>query len=663
MVVSHIDHGKSTLADRFLELTGAISKGKMKEQFLDSMDLEREKGITIKMHPVRLIWRPSQADVSGFKIENLKFKISDSGYILNLIDTPGHIDFSYEISRALACVEGALLLVDAVKGIQAQTIYNLNQAQKQGLTIIGAVNKIDLPQAQTEQTKQEIAKVLNVNPDEIFTISGKTGENVELLLQAIVQKVPAPVASDDRGTFKALVFDSKYDSFSGIIAYVRVFDGQISANDKIYFMQADYHGESKEVGYFMPHFVPANTLSAGEIGYIKTGIKEPAKVKVGETIILSNEVTGVKSKKREIIGYGENIGYSAQPSNNDKNVPTPTSEEATNTNQKSSFIGYGKPIGYSVITPLPGYREPQPVLFLSLYPYNSDNFDALRDGLEKLRLNDPALSFAVESKMVLGRGFRIGFLGSLHAEITIRRLKEEFGLEIIATSPQVIFKAILKNGEERLVFSPSLWPDQTLLQEAQEPWADLEIIVPNDYIGKLFPVLQNFNVFLQETKFLTPQKSVLRACAPLREIISGVFYDKMKTITEGYGSFSFESTGYQKNDLVKMDILIAGEPCEAFARIVPKNDAFELGKKFLHKLKDALPPQQFVVALQATVGGKIIARENISARRKDVTAPLYGGDVTRKRKLLDIQKKGKKELQSKGRVNIPANVFLEMLRD
>jgi len=594
VIISHIDHGKSTLADRLLEITGTISQDKMKEQFLDSMALEREKGITIKMHPVRL-----------------NYQTGGNSYILNLIDTPGHIDFSYEISRALACVEGALLLVDAVKGIQAQTLHNLNQAQKQGLVIIGAVNKIDLPQARVEQTRQELAEVLNVEPEEIFLISGKTGENVPALLQAVIEKVPCPAVSDINKPLKALVFDSKYDPFSGVVAYVRIFEGKITAGDKITFARADYQCESKEVGYFIPHLVPAPFLGPGDIGYIKTGVKAPAKVKVGETI------AGVAD-----------IGYR-----------------------------------HEAVEPLTGYKEPQPVLYLSLFPYNADDFDHLKDSLEKLHLSDPALIFATDSKMALGRGFKVGFLGSLHAEITVRRLKADFGLELVTTAPQVIFKVVAKNGQALMISSPSLWPEEIAIQTASEPWVNLEIITPNNYISQLFPILQNFDISLQETKFLTAQKSILIAQASLREIISGDFYDKMKTITEGYGSFSFEQTGYRSNDLVKLDILIANEPCEPFARIVPRGKAYEISRKFLLKLKDVLPSQQFLVSLQAAVGGKIIARESISARRKDVTAPLYGGDVTRKRKLLDIQKKGKKDLQSKGQVRIPPKVFLEMLKD
>ena len=652
VIISHIDHGKSTLADRFLELTGAVSKDKMKAQFLDSMDLEREKGITIKMHPVRLTWRPCHPDLSlchpdptichpegipegshprdsslSLRMTNSRhchpegipegshprdyssacWRAQNDTYILNLIDTPGHIDFSYEISRALACCEGALLLVDAVKGIQAQTLYNLQQAQNQGLTIIPAVNKIDLPQARVEETKKELAEVLGVSEDDIFTISGKTGENVELLLAALVEKTPPPRISDSENGLKSLVFDSKYDSFSGVVAYVRVFEGKVKAGDKIRLLQANYVSEVKEVGYFAPHLCPTPCLNAGEIGYIKTGIKIPAKVRVGETIVLD--------------------------------------------------------IGYADKTPLPGYKEPQLVLFLSLYPADSDDFERLKDGLEKLKLNDPALDFIAESKMVLGRGFRLGFLGSLHAEITVRRLKQEFNLDLIATAPQVIFKIKDKKGKETLVSSPAAWPDPVLIDETQEPWVNLEIITPNNFISSLFPILKNFNVNVKETKFLTNQKTILLCEAPLREIVSGSFYDKLKASTEGYGSFSFKIGDYKKNDLVKLDILIAGKIEDAFAKITPQDKAFEQGKQFLGKLKETLPPQQFNVSLQAAVGGKIVAREDISSKRKDVTAPLYGGDVTRKRKLLDIQKKGKKALQKKGQMSVPASVFLEMLKD
>lgn len=586
VIISHVDHGKSTLADRFLEITQTVPKSKLKAQFLDAMPLEREKGITIKMHPVRI-----------------SFKSKGEEYILNLIDTPGHIDFSYEISRALACVEGALLLVDAAKGIQAQTLFNLHHAQQQGLKIIAAVNKVDLPQAQTEQTKKEIASVLEVEEHEIFSISGKTGKGVEDLLHALIKNIPPPDTSKQDIT-NALVFDSKYDSFSGVIAYVRVFGGNLQKGNKVKLIATGEITEIKEVGTFSPELKPATSLKTGEIGYLKTGVKTPAKVKAGDTI---SDIT---------------------------------SSEA-----------------------LQGYKEPKPVLFLSIYPENSDQFELLKESLEKLKLNDAALEFSPESKMALGRGFRVGFLGSLHAEITIRRLKDEFNIDLVATSPQVMFKLKTKNKKELFISSPSDWPDPVLIDEMQEPWVLLEIVTPNKYLGKVMKVLQTFNASLEETKSVTIEKSILLAEAPLREIISGNFYDKIKSSTQGYASFGFEPLGYKHGELVKLDILIAGNIEEPFSRIVSRESAFTESKKFLKKLKTVLPKQQFSVALQAVVSGKIIARETISARRKDVTGALYGGDVTRKKKLLEAQKKGKKALKEKGKVNISATTFLNVLKE
>ncbi len=591
VIIAHIDHGKSTLADRFLELTGAVKKSKMKEQFLDSMDLEREKGITIKMHPVRLAY----CGYNGI-----------TPITLNLIDTPGHIDFTYEISRALNCVEGAVLLVDATQGIQAQTLFNLELAKKQNLKIIGVVNKIDAPQANVEQAVKELSSILQVDEGDIMTVSARNGLNVAGVLERIVQEVPCPKIKQD--SFRALIFDSKYDSFSGVVVYVRVFDGEIKAGDKIFLINQKVESTVKEVGYFLPQLAPARSLTAGEIGYVKTGVKEPAKVKVGETISRLSD------------------------------------------------------IGYANINPLPGYQEPQPVLYLSLYPYMADDFFLLKDALEKLRLNDPALNFQVETKMVLGRGVRIGFLGSLHAEIAIRRLKNEFGLDLVVSVPQTAFKVIDKGGRELIVSSPADWPEGSLIQEIQEPMAQVEILAPVDYLSRIFRILPNFNVVLLETKNLTSTKSILIAQAPLREIITGVFYEKIKSVTEGYGSFNFKQIGFRRADLVKLDILVAGEKQESLSKIVPRKSAFYEGKKVLQKLKDLLPPQQFSVALQAAIGGKIIARETMRSLRKDVTAPLYGGDVTRKRKLLEIQKRGKKELKTKSRVNIPAKVFFELFR-
>jgi len=594
VIISHIDHGKSTLADRLLEITGTISKGKMKEQFLDSMDLEREKGITIKMHPVRL-----------------NYKLSAINYILNLIDTPGHIDFSYETSRALACCEGAVLLVDVKQGIQAQTLFNLEQAQRLGLKVIGAINKIDLAnEEQINQAKKELSAVANIKESEILEISGKTGKNIEKLLEEIVKNFPVP-KTEEGNQLKALIFDSKYDSFSGVVAFVKIFAGIAKRGDKINFFAGKCQSEIKEVGYFTPGFFPADSLKAGDIGYIKTGIKEPAKVKVGDTI------------------FGENEPHRILD---------------------SSF------------KPLTEYKEPQPVLFLSLYPSIAGEFDMLKDALLKHKLNDPAFDFQIESQMALGRGFRCGFLGSLHAEITVGRLKNEFGLDLIATSPQVIFKAFLKNGNEVEISSPALFPDPSQIQEIQEPMVRVEIITPNQYFGQLFRFFPQFEIILENTQSLTNEKSLLVAKAPLREIISGSFYEKLKSSTEGYASFSFEQIGYQKSDLVKVDVLIAGQKEEAFAKILTKEKSFSEMKKFLEKLKEVLPPQQFALAIQASIGGKIIARETLSALRKDVTAKLYGGDVTRKKKLLEAQKKGKQKLKNRAKVNIPAQVFLDILK-
>lgn len=595
VVISHIDHGKSTLADRFLEITHSVAKEKLRDQYLDSMDLEREKGITIKMHPVRLLYRD---------------KNSSQDYILNLIDTPGHVDFSYEISRALACVEGAVLLVDAVKGIQAQTLFNLEQAKKQGLEIIGAVNKIDLLQANVDETRKELASILETNEEEILLISGKEGTNIEMLLDRIIKKVPSPHYINSEN-FKALIFDSKYDSFSGVIAYIRVFEGKIKKGEVLHLLAAKVSSQIKEVGYFLPNLCECEYLKEGEIGYIKTGIKEPLKVRVGDTVIKAKELLEKDNK---------------------------------------SFLF------------LPGYQEPKQVLFLSLYPKDADRFLALRDALLKLQLSDPALKFEPESKMALGRGFRAGFLGSLHAEIVLRRLQKEFGLELVATSPQVVFYIIQNDGKELEVASPVFWPDPSRIKDILEPWADLEIVVPNDFFSQVVKLMQGYSVIIRETKAITHYKSLIEAEAPLREIITGSFYDKLKSSTAGYASFNFKPTNYKKADLVKMDIIIADNKEEALARIVPRESAYDEGKDFLQKLKEVLPPQQFSVALQAAVGGNIIARETIKALRKDVTAHLYGGDITRRKKLWEKQKRGKSALKKKGRINIPAESYLDILK-
>jgi GTP-binding protein LepA len=596
VIISHIDHGKSTLADRFLELTKAIPKEKMHQQFLDSMDLEQERGITIKMHPVRM-----------------SYTLNDRIYTLNLIDTPGHVDFSYEVSRALACVEGAVLLVDATKGIQAQTVANLEQALKQNLVVIPAVNKIDLPQSRTKETKTELANLLNVSENQIFEISAKYGTNVENLLCAIVEKIPPPVVNEENfgNSFRALIFDSKYDYYKGTIAYVRIFDGEVKLGDKIYLLSNKTEGVVKEIGYFTPHFSPKTSLKVGEIGYIATGIKESGKVRVGDTVT-----------------------------------------KIFNPQVKPQYLN---------VKPLPGYKEPKPMVFASFYPENPNDFDLLKEGLEKLKLNDAALTFEQESKEGLGRGFRCGFLGTLHAEIIAERLRREFGLNLVITSPQVVYKIINKKGEEISVYSASDWPNDSEIKEIKEPWVVLEIITPNTYLGEILELLKNSGAKLCERKYFGPEKTLLIYQAPLRTIISG-FYSNLKSKSSGFASMNYEFLEYRTANLVKLDILIAGKKEEAFSKIVPLQEAFSEGRKIVKKLKEVLPSQLFSVPLQAALGGKIIARETLRARGKDVIAPLYGGDYTRKRKLLEKQKKGKKELKEKGRVRIGAKVFLEIFK-
>ncbi len=581
-IISHIDHGKSTLADRFLELTGTISSKKMRPQFLDMMDLERERGITIKMQPVRM------------EFDN---------YILNLVDTPGHVDFSYEVSRSLAAVEGAILLVDATKGIQAQTLANLELARRQKLVIIPVVNKIDLPQADIEKTSEELANLLKINRDKIIKISAKIGTNIQQVFEAVVKNIPAPEKDNFQKPFRALIFDSKYDPYKGIIAYVRVIDGEIEKNKKIKLLAAETLADAKEVGYFIPELSSQNKLSAGEIGYIATGIKEPGKVRAGDTIAKA----------------GTEVG------------------------------------------PLLGYQEPKPMVFASLYPESPDDFDLLKDALSKLKLSDPSLIFEPETKEALGRGFRCGFLGTLHTEIVSERLLREFDLNLIISTPSVVYKVIDAKNKERFVYSAADWPVVSQIERFEEPWVFLEVITPVKYIGRVSEIFKNLRGNYVETKYLGAERVILIYELPLREILVNL-YDKIKSVSQGYASMNYKVLDFRTADLVKMEVLIAGEKREAFSKIVPKNKAFQEGKKLVKKLKETLPPQQFSVALQAIIGGKIIARETIKARRKDVTAPLYGGDITRKRKLLEKQKKGKKKLKGKGKVRIPPDVFLKIFR-
>ena len=579
VIISHVDHGKSTLADRFLELTGAVEKRLMREQFLDQMELEQEKGITIKMQPIRLHY---------------------GEYILNLIDTPGHVDFTYEVSRSMAAVEGAILLVDATKGIQAQTLANLRLAQEQGLKIIPAVNKIDMASADVEGVEKEISSLLGI--DKVFRISAKTGEGVKELLDEVIKEVPAPKAGGSE--LQGLVFDSRYDAFLGVVAYVRVKGGELKEGDKLYFVGEKTRAVAKEVGYVTPKETPAPKITDGEIGYVATGIKDAGLVRIGDTMTL---------------------------------------------------------VSTSSVEALAEYLVPKPVVFVSFYPQDPDDFDILRDAVGKLHLNDPSFVSEPEAHEALGRGFRCGFLGVLHSEIIAERIQREFKVFLVISRPSVEFSVKNRKGKEMSVRTAADWPDPADIAEVQEPWVQLEVIAPVLFYSKALQLLEQIEGRQKEIKYLSAKTVQLVYDTPLREIIID-FYDRLKSATKGMASMDYEVVGMRPGDLVKLEVLIAGELQDAFSKVVPKTKAYEEGKALVATLKKVLPPQQFSVPLQAVVGGKVLARETIRSRRRDVTAPLYGGDVTRKRKLLEKQKKGKKELKSKGRVVIPPKVFLDVFR-
>jgi len=598
-IIAHIDHGKSTLADRFLELTGTIEKRKMREQFLDSMDLERERGITIKLQPVRMTYSKSPASPELQRGEQIA---NGQEFVLNLIDTPGHVDFSYEVSRSLAAVEGAILLVDATKGVQAQTLANLHLAQEQGLKIIPAINKIDLSGARVEEVEAEIRNILET--EEIYRISAKEGNGVEELLRAVIQKVPAPQTNVEK-PLRALIFDSIYDSYKGVLAYVRIVEGKVKAGEKIFLMGSRAETEVLEVGVFKPALMPKDTLEAGEIGYIATGLKDVSLCRVGDT------VTVFASQAREA---------------------------------------------------LIGYKEPKPMVFASFYPSAEADFDHLKDALNKLKLNDASLVFEPESSDALGRGFKCGFLGMLHLEIVSERLRREYGLELVVTTPSVAYKITEKyGGKEKTIYSPQELPEPSKLQEIKEPWIKLEVVCPNMYLGAIMRLLQAAGGLYKTTQYLGTERVIIEYEAPLREIIVD-FYDRLKSVTSGYASMSYELVDWRGAELVKMDILVAGEEVPALSRITPKASVYDEGRALVKKLKEVLPRQMFAVAIQAAVGGKIIARETIAAMKKDVTGYLYGGDYTRKRKLLEKQKRGKKKMKAIGKLKIPQKAFLEILR-
>jgi GTP-binding protein LepA len=592
-IIAHIDHGKSTLADRLLEVTKTVEMRKMKEQLLDQMDLERERGITIKLQPVRM-----------------KYSLDGRDYILNLIDTPGHVDFNYEVSRSLAAVEGAVLLVDSTKGVQAQTLSNLYLAVEQGLEIIPVVNKIDLPNANVEKTKKEIVHILGCCEEEIHLASGKTGIGVEEILKSVIEKIPSPRGDADM-PLRALIFDSKYDTYKGVLAYVRIVDGSVKRDDKIYMMQGRAESDVIEVGYFKPALVPTDILTAGDIGYIATGFKSVEECKVGDTITVTSNKSQVKS--------------------------------------------------------LPGYKEVKPMVYASFYPIEGSDYNVMRDALEKLKLNDAAFTFEPESNLALGKGFRCGFLGLLHLEIVQSRIEREFNLSPTVTTPSVVYEVKLQSQNAKLktdkflIYSPAEMPDPSVIESISEPYVKLDIISPAQYLGPIMEVMRITRAEYKNTEYIDSERIILSFDAPLTDVIVNL-HDDLKSASSGYASMNYELLEYRPNDLVKLDIFAAGEKVEAFARIVPKEKAFSEGKRIVEKLKDAIPRQNFQVALQAAVGGKIIARETIKAFRKDVIAKLYGGDVSRKRKLLEKQKKGKKKMKNIGSVSIPSEAFLAVLK-
>ena len=580
-IIAHIDHGKSTLADRLLEVTNTISARDMKEQFLDTMDLERERGITIKLQPVRM---------------------EHKGYELNLIDTPGHVDFTYEVSRSLAAVEGAILLVDATQGIEAQTLANLNLALENNLEIIPAINKIDLPAADPERIITEMEKVIGIRRDEVILVSGKTGEGVDALLDAVIERVPAPKGESAR-PLRALVFDSYFDSFRGVMAYVRVIDGEVAAGSKIQMMASNATAEVMEVGAFLPKLTKQKSLATGEIGYIATGLKEVSKVRVGDTITL---------------------------------------------------------VGATEVVPLAGYSPASPFVYAGIFTVDNADFPQLREALDKLQLNDSALVFEPESSPALGFGFRCGFLGLLHMEIVQERLEREFDLNLVTTTPSVSYRVVMGNGEERLIHNPTELPEANLYKTISEPWIRLEIVTPNKYLGGIMQLIQNRRGVQIDIKYLDEQRVLAIYEIPLASVITD-FYDQLKSISSGYASLTYELLGYREGNLVKVDVLLNGKAIDTLSVIVHKEDVQKTGHQVTGKLKELLPRQNFKIIIQAAVGAKIMAREEISAYRKDVTAKLYGGDVTRKNKLLDKQKKGKKRMKMVGSVEIPQEAFMKLM--
>ncbi len=586
-IIAHIDHGKSTLADRLLELTHTLTKREMREQVLDDMDLERERGITIKSHPVRLVYKRPDGEE----------------YVLNLIDTPGHVDFTYEVSRSLAACEGGLLVIDATQGVQAQTIGNLHLANDWGVKLIPIINKIDLPSANVPLVTQQIDEIVHLSKEDIIEVSAKYGTNVEKVLEAIVEKTPPP-RPDDSGEVKALIFDSVFNNFRGVVVYTRVFSGEIRPGMGITMMASGKNFEVAEVGFLIPRMRPAKSLGEGEVGYVIANIRDAGDVRIGDTI-----TSRLKPARK----------------------------------------------------PLKGYKKMQPMVFSGLYPLDASDYEGLREGLGRLRLNDASFVYEPESSAALGYGFRCGFLGLLHLEVIFQRIEREFDIPTISTNPSVSYRVLTKDGEVRTIDNPTHLPDPGHIESIEEPYVLTFVIVPNEYIGSIMQLAMEKRGECIGTDSIDPTRVMMKFEIPLNEIIVD-FYDKLKSLTRGYGSLDYEFIGYRESDAVKLDILVNHEPVDAFSCIVHRSKAEAKGRAIVKQLKDSIPKQLFSVPLQATIGSRIVARETLKAMKKDVTAKCYGGDITRKRKLWEKQKEGKKKLKEVGKVRIPQQVFIDVLK-
>jgi GTP-binding protein LepA len=585
-IIAHVDHGKSTLADRLLQLTNTVEDRNMQEQLLDSMDLERERGVTIKASAVRMNYTA----------------LNGEQYIINLIDTPGHVDFTYEVSRALQACEGAILVVDASQGIEAQTLSNVYLALEQDLEIIPVINKIDLPAARPDEIAKEVEELLGISASEMLRISAKNGIGIRDVLERVVERVPAPVA-DQTTPLRALVFDSHYDSYKGVVAYVRIFDGKLTKRDLFKLMSTDAKFEAVEIGVFSPTMRPADELYAGEVGYIATGLKTVRECRVGDTLTLFNN-------------------------------PAPE--------------------------PLPGYKQIKPMVFAGIYPTNNDEYGDLRDALEKLQLNDASLVYEPESSQALNFGFRVGFLGLFHMEIIQERLEREYDLDILATAPSVEYRILQGSGETISIDSPAHLPDESAIDEIYEPWMKIQVYTPQDHIGAIMDLVIKKRGEYITTEYLDPVRVILHYYLPLSELIVD-FYDRLKSVTRGYASLDYQFYDYRPGDLVKLDVLVNNEPVDALALIVHRDHAYHKGQKLVTKLKDLIPRQMFVVPIQAAIGKRVISRANVSAMRKDVLAKCYGGDITRKKKLLEKQKKGKRRMKMIGAVEVPQEAFMALL--